>query len=127
MGNCVHHIPGRARFKLPQLKHDAALLGHIEVHLVSIKGIKNIQANAKAGSLVIHYDVNQTSLKDIEENLMEGGFLYHPQTDIDKKNKIVRKELPPLVGQVSGAFGRAVVHALLERAITKGVSSILAR
>jgi len=125
MNGCVHHIPGRVRFKLTQLKNDASLLGHIESHLMKLPGIKNIQANVKAGSFVVHYDVAVVSLNQIEENLIAGGFLYHPH--VDKSEKRATKDLPPIVNQVSGAFGRAVVHALLERAITKGVGSFLAR
>jgi len=125
MGSCVHHIPGRARFKLPQLRSDSSLLNHVKGHLMSLGGIRNIQANTKAGSFVVHYDVRKTSLKEIQDSLMAEGYLYRPQNG--KAHKAPAKEMSPLVGQVSGAFGRAIFHALLERAITKGVGTILAR
>ncbi|WP_417832865.1 HMA2 domain-containing protein [Terasakiella sp.] len=125
MDGCVHHIPGRARFKLTQLKEDISLLADIEGHFMTLKGIKRIQANVKAGSLVIFYDEKQMSLNVIEEKLISAGFLY--RYGLVKTERKQTKSLPPLVSHVSGAFGRAVVHALLERAITKGVGSFLAR
>jgi hypothetical protein len=71
----VHTLPGRVRLKVDQVKGNPTLARRAEKQLAKVPGIKQVEAAAKTGSLLIHYDLDElcaeASLGILEETLGE--------------------------------------------------------
>jgi len=71
----VHALPGRVRLKVPKVKGNQALARQAEKKLAQVPGIKQVEAKANTGSLLLHYDVEdlcaEVSLGALEEALGE--------------------------------------------------------
>ena len=53
----VHALPGRVRLKVAKVKGNPALARRAEKKLAQVPGIKQVEAKASTGSLLIHYDL----------------------------------------------------------------------
>jgi hypothetical protein len=53
----VHALPGRVRLKVPKVKGNQTLARQAEKKLAQVPGIKQVEAKANTGSLLLHYDV----------------------------------------------------------------------
>jgi hypothetical protein len=71
----VHALPGRVRLKVPKVKGNQALARKAEKKLAQVPGIKQVEAKANTGSLLLHYDVEdlcaEASMGILEETLGE--------------------------------------------------------
>jgi hypothetical protein len=57
---CVHHVPGRLRVRVEEIRHDRAAAVRLARLVETAPGVKSVKANPLTGSLVIHYDCAQT-------------------------------------------------------------------
>ncbi len=53
----VHALPGRVRLKVAKFKGNPALARQAQEKLAMVPGIKQVEAKADTGSLLIHYDL----------------------------------------------------------------------
>lgn len=71
----VHALPGRVRLKVAQVKGNKTLARRAEKKLAQVPGIKQVEAKANTGSLLIHYDPEvlfaAASMGILEETLGE--------------------------------------------------------
>jgi hypothetical protein len=71
----VHALPGRVRLKVPRVKGNRTLARRAEKKLAQVPGIKQVEAKANTGSLLLHYDAEalcaEASLGILEETLGE--------------------------------------------------------
>jgi hypothetical protein len=71
----VHALPGRVRLKVAKVKGDQTLARRAEKKLAQVPGIKQVEAKAKTGSLLLHYDLKElcaeASMGILEETLGE--------------------------------------------------------
>ncbi|MGI0493673.1 heavy metal translocating P-type ATPase [Alkalinema pantanalense CENA528] len=74
----VHAIPGRARFRIPQLARQPQIATQLAQRLKGIAGILAIRINLSARSLIIHYEVHHPIADSLETWLNEQ--LLHGQT-----------------------------------------------
>jgi len=51
----LHHIPGRLRIRVPEAKHNQALLEKLREALLSAPGVEAVDCNPLTGSMLIHY------------------------------------------------------------------------
>jgi hypothetical protein len=68
----IHSIPGRTRLHLPFVKHvirDFPLAENIEVYFVKNGLLKEINFSAHTGNLLIHYDPDSLSDKELVARL----------------------------------------------------------
>ena len=126
MGFCVHHVPGRARFKLPALKGGAARFSALSKSLMAQDGILDLQPNFTTGSLIVHYDCAETDLSRIQTTLSQFRLVTQPS-----RRPISGRSVAPIatsmLGMVGGVVGRAVFTAVLERTVGKGVTALVGR
>ena len=57
----LHILEGRIRVKLPLLKGSPEKAGQLEKAIFNLKGIDDVKANHKTGSLLIYYNSNVIS------------------------------------------------------------------
>lgn len=65
MAHYVHHVPGRLRIKLPELKRNPQLAAAIETTVLNMPGVVGARINAVTGSLLVHYDGRLTTQSDL--------------------------------------------------------------
>jgi hypothetical protein len=133
MTHCVHHVPGRARFKLPQLQHDPAYAGEIEQKVLALDGVTGVEVNQRAWSMIVHYDVNANPLDAVAKQIGalrpangENGAGSHPVLPrVDRSNghhAIGGPEMSRVVGQ---AIGQAIFATLVQRTLDRSLLSLL--
>jgi len=65
MSRIVSALPGRIRIR-DRVLRDRARLARIEDALAGIEGVGSLQANPRAGSIVLHFDTAQVSIERLE-------------------------------------------------------------
>ncbi|MBC7857857.1 MAG: hypothetical protein H7Z39_03585 [Burkholderiaceae bacterium] len=55
MNGHIHHIAGRLRLKLPQLKHQPARARTVAAAIRQVDGVSFVEASSLSGSLLIRY------------------------------------------------------------------------
>ncbi|EIC30070.1 hypothetical protein Metal_2334 [Methylomicrobium album BG8] len=68
MSRIVSSLPGRIRVRDNRLRHQARL-DILEVELGKIAGITELQANARAGSVVVNFDPGQVDMAFLESQV----------------------------------------------------------
>ncbi len=71
MVSCVHHIPGRVRFKIEALRRDDQLANLIEKKVGSLDGVKSIEINRYAASIIVHYCTEVGEIDCIMDHICE--------------------------------------------------------
>lgn len=67
----AHAIPGRVRFKVAQVRDDAAFASELRQRLASIPGVQQVEIHARTGSVVILYDTAVLNASDSLQSLAE--------------------------------------------------------
>ncbi len=65
----VHHIPGRARFRIDRLKDDSDYGANLQQFLLNQPEIISVRINCLAASIAIHYRHSSSSLTEIASSL----------------------------------------------------------
>ena len=65
----VHHIPGRARFRIYRLKDDSDYGANLQQFLLNQPEIISVRINCMAASIAIHYRHTSSSLTEIASSL----------------------------------------------------------
>jgi copper chaperone CopZ len=68
----IHHIPGRMRVKLPQMKGKSEALAKVKQSVCQMPGVTSVDTNTTTGSVLVNYDPKafdqfQSSLADHAE------------------------------------------------------------
>ena len=62
MRACIHHIEGRLRIRLPELRHSPHNVAEIARAISGIHGVRAVDMKPLTCGVVIHYDPLQTDL-----------------------------------------------------------------
>lgn len=136
MAYCVHHVPGRVRFKVPQLQRDPASAGDIEKKVLALDGVIHVEVNERAWSMVVHYDTGANPLDDIIEQIEASG----PVNGARDHGVASPSIIPPRAGHANGqygngtpemsrfvgqAIGQAIFATLVQRTLDRSLLSLL--
>lgn len=137
MPYCIHHVPGRARFKVPNLRRDPSLAAEVTEKITALDGIVRVEVNRHAASVVVHYDVAANPLDKVVTHLGAppaangaNGTIHHRASPSDpillrpdsSRNTGTRHHVTRSVGQV---FGQAMFATLVQRTLERSLLSIL--
>ena len=131
MAYCVHHVPGRVRFKVPQLQRDPGFAGEIEHKVRALDGVTHVEVNRPAWSVIVHYDTATNPLDDIvmqigaqrPANGVNGNRVDAPSiVPRSDGHSLGGREISGVVGQ---AIGQAIFATLVQRTIDRSLVSIL--
>ncbi len=53
---CAHHVPGRLRLKVPAVARSAPRAAAVRARLAALPGVRRIDVNPPADSLIVFYD-----------------------------------------------------------------------
>jgi copper chaperone CopZ len=106
----VHHVPGRLRVRLPEIRKNTHKAADVE-RLLNIYGVDHLKVNHLTGSIVVTFDTSATSAEQLLTILQENG-LYDNTKAISCDDKIQRASNKAASKFSRAAFGYAVSKAL---------------
>ena len=71
----IHHVPGRLRVRVPQIKKSQQKAAVVRSILHEMHGISSAAPNLVTVSIVIHYDPDSTNAESILILLRERGYV----------------------------------------------------
>lgn len=127
MVNCVHHIPGRARFKLDALRHDDDLCQSIETKLQALHGITSVEVSRRSGSIIVHYCTRRGQIDEVADHIRA----HHPvaaesltmgdgAAGLDGFAYPMRETGAEFGRAVRTAMGKAVLNIMITRVMGTG-------
>lgn len=132
MLECVHAIPGRVRFRVPQ--HKLAALAPFAERLGALDGVTRVEMRPRAASLVVHYDPARLGLA----RLLDLGGAASPSPAASpartgaKSGTVGQTPAPAphclftqAVRRLGVAVGGVAGSYLLERAVKAGMGTLL--
>lgn len=120
MGYYVHHVPGRLRIRIPELKLRPCRINKVHDALNNLNGIERIEHKRATGSIIIHYDPELMDDIRICNALSYKGLF--DKTQVVSSHKMFKKTHEK-AGQ---AIGRIVFNLALGRVLTANGLSFLA-
>lgn len=134
MAYCVHHVPGRIRFKVPKLQSDPAYAKELEQKMLALAGVTDVEVNRSAWSMVVRYDVGVNPVNEVMEHITAAR-------NKTNGNDVIRT--PLINGHVNGsnghhnnngndmsrvvgrAIGQAIFATVVQRTLDRSLISIL--
>jgi hypothetical protein len=119
---CIHHIPGRLRLKLPALKgqpqHAAHLAALFDGHPQGV----TVQVNPRTGSLLLQYDPQRVQ----PETLIASVCQVMPQTSLSARVDLTADPTAKLSAQLTNKLGAALADKLLATVVERSALALLA-
>jgi hypothetical protein len=123
MSGYMHHVPGRLRFKLLQLKGQVRRAEEVEKAVRQMKGVRSIEANTVTGSLLIHYDVTEVEsyvfLDGMKKTLLQFGAMNSSCSQLNASSCFTGG------GVVADKLVSALLDKLIERSAVAIVGALL--
>ena len=116
----VHHVPGRLRVCVRDARRNQAVAGSIAQLIRTAAGVKSVNANALTGSILIHYDPNQTSQRNLMSVLDSAGLGSRPSA-----NTIERGRVSPLAAKIGPWLLGKTLEIAVERSVVLLVGALL--
>jgi copper chaperone CopZ len=113
MSQYIHHVPGRIRVRSKAFRCAAEKARRVEAKLHAIAGVRQVRVNPHAGSVIIHYDTAVLSRVDLLALMEQSGCLA-----ASGRNGQV-------AGKVGEMFGKALVVAVMEKAVQQSARSLI--
>ena len=132
MVSCVHHIPGRARFKIEALRANASLADSIHSDISNASGVKFVETNLHAGSVVVHYCTETARMSDVYELICGHcplAFTARGDNHFadNSTSRLSRPQTTVGSDALRDAVSRAVVNTLINRALEMSMSQLAVR
>lgn len=128
MGRSVHHIPGRIRFKISDLRDSSTLAQALCKGLESISGVKWVEIRPASSSLIVHYEPRLTDVKALVafiegEEVRAHGETVNALIDLINADNTVAKS----VRHIGVVFGKTAFRVALEQVVMGGFRAAMAR
>lgn len=127
MVDCVHHIPGRARFRIEALRRDPELMALIERQVGSLEGVRAVEINRHAASIVVHYCTERGAIDAIMDHICAHCPKAPRGRRVPRETPLVplplrpaARQRPPVVTAMRDAAGKALLKALIDHALGRG-------
>lgn len=118
MSEYIHHIAGRLRLKLPQIRKEPQRAREIQSATGRINGVTSVEANIVTGSLLIRYDKDKVDVETIMSSMREMGL---PSAPARARAAQHRPAPSPLADKVVNVL----VEKLIERSAIALVGALL--
>lgn len=134
--SCVHHVPGRARFKLEALRRDPELADRLLAEVGALQGVDEVEINRHAASVIVYYSTatgQLTSIMDLICSHCPKSSLNHraetaagptAAAATPRTGDTPRGAQPKVARAVGEAVSRALVNTLINRALDRGLTTM---
>jgi len=109
--NYFHHIPGRVRVRMPELKANARGAQNFQEVMQQIPGVASVEINLLTGSVLVHYDGSSATAELLHGLLQRRGAW--PTSAVAGKSVIGQEVLKIAVRYVLDVAIEQVVTATL--------------
>lgn len=136
MGRSVSHIPGRIRFRIPDLRGSKTLAGALQRGLEAREGVRRVEVRRASGSIIVHYDPRRTDVDALIAFLHGGETAAQPEPRAEwfegaepgnlQGNPSGDFQDDPIarsVRQMAVVFGQAAFKVALQQVVQTGLSA----
>ena len=134
MVDCVHHIPGRARFKLDAVRKDPALAERVRRDVAALPGVASVEVNRHAASIIVHYCTERGDLSRIMDHIC----VHCPNAASNRRVSAPKSApiaipsppqsaaglAPQMTRAMSEAVGKAVVNTFIKDTVERSLTRI---
>lgn len=99
MADTIHHVPGRIRIRMAALRRDPRAAARVRQLIGACRGVLQVEANPITGSLLVRYDPQLTSGRNVLDSIALGGFV-PPCEHADPLNRLVDAAISMAVDKV---------------------------
>jgi hypothetical protein len=118
-----HATPGRLRIKVPQVKGSEETAQRVERTLKKFGGISTVAANPLTGNVLVLFDPDVLTHKDVVQKLVLEGYLKKPRfSRASSKRSPIQQVLDPK--QVTKAVADIVLQSAVEFAIKRALLAL---
>ena len=116
--NYIHHIPGRVRVRMPELKANAKGAQEFQAVMQQIPGVASVEINLLTGSVLVHYD-GSSATAGLLHNLLQRHGAW-------PTSKVAGETVTRLIGQkVVKVAVRYVLDVAIEQVVTATLAVLL--
>jgi hypothetical protein len=115
----VHHVPGRLRVRIPEIRNSMHLAGEVK-RVLDVYGVDSVKVNPLTGSVVATFDSGLTTADQLLGLLNENGMI-DPSRTIGCDETIQRAST-----KAASKFGRVVFGYAVGRALEASGFPLLA-
>lgn len=119
---CCHALAGRLRIKMASIKRSPANAREIEEHLREFPGITKVKANAKTGSVLIHYDDDRIRQSGVLEAVQALGYRVPKRPKVRPRDDRGSRQPDD---RIAADITRIVAKTLLEVAVKRAIFALL--
>lgn len=120
MSNYVHHIPGRVRIRVNEIKRNEARALSLKRMIEDAEGVRSVEVNSLTGSVLIRYDTASTDSNSLLRRL---GVRHEPAA---APSYVPATPALPLQRALGKAVAKAVISYAAEKAVERSVMTLLA-
>ena len=119
-----HVTPGRLRIKIPKVKDSQADAQRVERVLRRINGVKSVRANPLTGNVLVLFDSDALTHKDVVDILVQQGYLKRKSNDSRHSQRASLKQIfrPEYVGK---AVADVVLQTAVEFAVKRALLALV--
>src|SRR6202163_595108 len=107
----IHHVRGRLRVRMPELKRNEAKAQALQHAIAAERGIRSVEVNLLTGSLLVYFDPKLISAEDVLATI---GNPVRPQAG-----------RPGLQAKIAGAMWWWAIEKVVERSIPLVIRALL--
>ncbi len=78
MLDIFHHVPGRLRICLPELRRNPKSAAQVRGELAAIDGVRSVYASTVSGNIIVRYDENRLDPCVLADVLRRDGYVLPP-------------------------------------------------
>jgi hypothetical protein len=113
MSQYIHHVPGRIRIRSRAFQCYGARADAAHDRLMAMEGVRSVEIKPRAASLIVQYDPERISRAALFATLEELGCM----APVRRDNAHVR--------QIGETFGKAVVGAMMQKAVEQSARTLV--
>lgn len=114
MSQYIHHVPGRIRVRSKAFRCSAEKASRARDELLSLAGVRTVEINPRAASIIVQYDPEQLTRSQLFATLEQLGCLASATRDGEQSRRL---------GEM---FGKALVGAVMQKAVEHSARTLVA-
>lgn len=113
MSQYIHHVPGRIRVRSKAFRCHGERARTAQAQLMAMDGIREVQINQRASSIVVQYDPERLSRAQLFSALEELGCMAAVRRESAHSHKL------------GETFGKALVGAMVQKAVEQSARGLV--
>jgi copper chaperone CopZ len=113
MSQYIHHIPGRIRVRSKAFRCHGERARTAQAQLMAMDGVRDVQINPRASSIVVQYDPERLSRAELFVTLEELGCMAAVRRDTERASRL------------GETFGKALVGAAVQKAVEQSARTLV--